>query len=81
MLLSVETEMKVVGLGRAQNSVEGPDKELRSGSLKCLWLINVEVSSRLLRLGRQTSEFFMEKKGGGALKECVNEVNLRQHKQ
>lgn len=73
MLLSVETEMKVVGLGRAQNSVEGGDKELRSGSLKCLWLINVEVSSRLLRLGRQTSEFFMEKKGGGGGLERMRE--------
>lgn len=83
MLLSVETEMKVVGLGRAQDSVEGQDKELRSGSLKCLWLINVEVSRRLLRLGRQSSEFFMEKKkwGGEDLKECVNDVNLRKHKQ
>lgn len=81
MLLSVETEMKVVGLGRAQDGVEGRDKELRSGSLKCLWLINVEVSSGLLRLRRQTSEFFVEKKGGGAWKECMNEVNLRKHKQ
>ena len=41
----------------------------------------MEVSSRLLRLGRQTSEFFMEKKKRGDLKECVNEVNLRKHKQ
>ena len=82
MLLSVETEMKVVGLGRAQDGVEGRDKELRSGSLKCWWLINVEVSSRLLRLRIQTSEFFVDKKGGGgALDECVNEVNLRKHKQ
>ena len=41
-------------------------KELRSASLKPLYVINLELSSRVLGLGTQTSEFLAggEKKKG-----------------
>lgn len=55
-------------------------KELSSGSLKPLEVMNLEMSSRFLGVGTQTLEFLV---GGKKreLKECVYEVHLRECKQ
>ena len=64
MLSSTEIEMKQVRLGRARTVMGIGGNELKSGSLKCLWIINLELSSRLSGLGTQ------------ALKTSVGEVLL-----
>lgn len=56
-------------------------KELGSGSLKPLQVINLEMSSRCLGVGTQTLEFLVGVGGERELKECVLEVHLRECKQ